>query len=66
MDLSVNEYEAVQQARREGWDQAKRECMEIAIQIFNQEYHSAGYYLASEKIADAIDALEYKEAENGL
>ena len=35
--------------------------MEIAIQIFNQEGHSAGYYLASEKIADVITAMKYKE-----
>ena len=58
MDLSVDEYEALAQARREGWEQAKREAEGIAL---NQGCFTCEY---CKDIEDAIAAMKYKEKAN--
>jgi len=55
MDMSVGEYEALQQARREGWEQCQMECVDVAEEHASNPFAGA----MAEKIADAIAAMEY-------
>ena len=52
----------LQQAHREGWEQGKRECVNIANNLFKYE---SGYYHYREDVGDAIAAMGYKERTNG-
>ena len=72
MELSTDQYEALQQAHRAGWEQAKREAERMArqkaghvgfpIDCCQEDYEN---YLIGSAISDAIANMEYKEAESG-
>lgn len=47
----------LQQARREGWEQAKAEAVAKADELFKYE---DGYYHYKEDVTDAIASMEYK------
>ena len=53
--------EEAKQARREGWEQAKRGAADKVDNLFKYE---SGYYHYKEDVADAIAAMEYRETTN--
>ena len=59
MSLSVDEYDAIQQAHREGWEQCQRECVEkidseICDCCWGEEAQEA-----SDHLCETIAAMEY-------
>lgn len=55
-DMSVEQYESVQQAHREGWEQAKTEAITITSRTNNRDF-----YMCQKEVRDAIAVMEYKE-----
>lgn len=58
-----------EQARREGWEQCKREATDIAekltYEFTNESAFNRGYLRASTECMEQIAAMTYKEAESG-
>ena len=64
MGLSTSQYDAVQQAHRAGWEQAKREAVGITDKIGFAAHSRTDAQNCCAEIADAIASMEYKGAEN--
>ena len=66
MELSASQYEAIQQAHRQGWEQAKREAIK-EIQSNPIMYPVtvgggiAGQYVVDTVAVNAIARMEYKK-----
>ena len=63
MELSASQYEAIQQAHRQGWEQATREADSLLLELIDVVLESKPVLQSARK---AITSMEYKETTNGL
>ena len=58
MELSFDQYEALKQAHRKGWEQAKMEAVAV-VHAMEKVFHPS--QIITDRCANAVTAMVYKE-----
>lgn len=64
LEMSVDHYQAYQQARKEGWEQAKAEAIGEITKLSRCNSQMWESILITEQATDAIASMTYKEAQD--